>query len=111
MLASAVVLALLLQPPTPQPFPKPGSPAPTRPEPGAQQPGPGQPTPGASGLIPAPPASGTPGTAAPSEATLGVQLPPGSQFITSYDAGRGQRFYLFGTAGSFVSVVTYYRTL
>jgi len=42
---------------------------------------------------------------------LGVQVYPGSQFITSYDAGRGQRFYLFGTSGSFVAVVTYYRTL
>ena len=36
---------------------------------------------------------------------------PGSQFLASYDAGRGQRFYLFGTTGSFVEVVTYYRTL
>lgn len=42
---------------------------------------------------------------------MGVQLFPGAQFITSYDAGRGQRFYLFGSSGSFVAVVTYYRTL
>ncbi len=26
---------------------------------------------------------------------------PGAQFIASYDAGRGQRFYLFGSAASF----------
>lgn len=42
---------------------------------------------------------------------MGVQLLPGAQFITSYDAGRGQRFYLFGTVQPFVAAVTYYRTL
>ena len=42
---------------------------------------------------------------------LGVPLYPGAQFITSYDAGRDQRFYLFGSAGSFVDLVAYYRTL
>lgn len=48
---------------------------------------------------------------APTEAKLGVPLYPGAQFITSYDAGRGQRFYLFGTNGSFATIVTYYRTV
>ena len=37
-------------------------------------------------------------------------LYPGAQFITSYDAGRDQRYYLFGSAGSFVDLVAYYRT-
>ena len=36
---------------------------------------------------------------------------PGAQFLTSYDAGRGQRFYLYGTAASFVDIVTFYRTV
>ncbi len=36
---------------------------------------------------------------------------PGAQFIASYDAGRGQRYYIFGSAASFVELVTYYRTL
>ena len=35
---------------------------------------------------------------------------PGAQFIASYDAGRGQRYYIFGTAASFVELVNYYRT-
>ena len=35
---------------------------------------------------------------------------PGAQFITSYDAGRGQRFYLFGAASPFAEMVGYYRT-
>jgi hypothetical protein len=39
-----------------------------------------------------------------------VPLYPGAQFIRSYDAGRGQRYYIFGTSGSFVELVTYYRT-
>jgi len=43
--------------------------------------------------------------------TLGVPIYPGAQFITSYDAGRGQRYYLFGTAASFVELVSYYRTI
>ena len=34
---------------------------------------------------------------------------PGSQYITSYDAGRGQRFYLFGTTSSFFDAVAFYR--
>ena len=42
---------------------------------------------------------------------LGVPLYPGLQFLASYDAGRDQRYYLFGSAGSFVDVVAYYRTL
>ncbi len=47
----------------------------------------------------------------PTEATLGVPLYPGAQYITSYDAGRGQRFYVYGTAASFVDIVTFYRNV
>ena len=36
---------------------------------------------------------------------------PSSQFLTSYDAGRGQRFYLYGTTASFAEVVAYYRSV
>jgi len=42
---------------------------------------------------------------------LGVPLYPGVQFIASYDAGRGQRFYLFGSTAAFEVLVSYYRTL
>ena len=41
---------------------------------------------------------------------LGVPIFPGAQFIASYDAGRGQRYYIFGTAATFVDLVAYYRT-
>lgn len=92
-----LLAALMVQQPTPQPFPRPGA-APSRP---VEPAGPGAPQ--------APPS--LPVEAAPTEATLGVALYPGAQYLTSYDAGRGQRFYLFGTTGSFVAVVTYYRTV
>jgi hypothetical protein len=61
---------------------------------------------------PAPPAKpgGTAATAAPTEATLGVPIYPTAEFITSYDAGRSQRFYLFGVSLPFAEVVAYYRT-
>ena len=42
----------------------------------------------------------------PSEATLGVAVFPGAQFLRSYDAGRGQRFYLYGASASFAEVST-----
>jgi hypothetical protein len=59
---------------------------------------------------PAPaPSNPTPSAAAPTEATLGVPLYPGAQFITSYDAGRGQRYFIFGSTAPFVDLVTYYR--
>jgi hypothetical protein len=47
----------------------------------------------------------------PSETMLGVPIYPGAQFIQSYDAGRGQRYYIFGSAASFADLVTYYRTV
>jgi hypothetical protein len=101
MVLSVLAAALLLQQPTPQPFPRPGTGAPARP---AIPPEPAAPA--AARPVPPPPADG-----APTEATLGVPLYPGAQFLTSYDAGRGQRFYLFGSTGSFVALVTYYRTI
>jgi hypothetical protein len=62
---------------------------------------------------PAAPASTSifPDEAPPSERTLGVALYPNVQFLTSYDAGRGQRFYLFGSAAGFNELIAYYRTL
>jgi hypothetical protein len=97
-------------PQTPQPFPQPaqstppaGQTTPRSPAPAAQT----APKPPA----PAPAAKPTPGGDAPSEATLGMPIYPGAQFITSYDAGRGQRYYIFGSASSFVDLVNYYRTV
>ncbi|HVZ19914.1 MAG TPA: hypothetical protein VG871_02565 [Vicinamibacterales bacterium] len=101
---------------TPQPFPQPGG--------RSSQQRPAAPPPTATApqqpAAPAPPAPATtapttpavpsgPGDAAPTEAMLGVPVFPNAQFITSYYAGRGQRYYIFGTAASFVDLVNYYR--
>jgi hypothetical protein len=37
-------------------------------------------------------------------------LYPNAQFLASYDAGRGQRYYLYGVGAPFAELVTYYRT-
>jgi hypothetical protein len=91
----------------PQPFPQPAGRERT-----AQQPPPApppQPAPAPAGQ----PAAQTPagGQNAPTEATLGVPLYPGAQFLASYDAGRGQRYYIFGSTAPFVDLVNYYRTV
>jgi hypothetical protein len=88
---------------TPQPFPRPAAPAPQQPPPAAPQP-PGR-SPG-----PTQPGVPRPDPNAPTEAQLGLPIYPAAQFIASYDAGRGQRFYIFGTTASFAEMVAYYRT-
>jgi len=96
----ALLIALASQ--VPQPFPRPGS---------GQTAQPGRPAPPAPPTPPAAsPARPSP-DATPTEATLGVPIFPGAQFITSYDAGRGQRYFIFGSAATFVDLVAYYRTV
>jgi hypothetical protein len=113
MVVTSLLAAALLaqQPPTPQPFPRPGGVQTARPAPLPTAPS--APAPDQKPTTPPPPAApSTPAAsdAPPSEATLGVTVYPGAQFIASYDAGRGQRYYLFGTIGSFSALVSYYRT-
>jgi hypothetical protein len=52
-----------------------------------------------------------PQEAAPADGALGVPVYANAVFLTSYDAGRGQRYYLYGATGNFVELVAYYRTL
>ncbi len=97
MMAGGTVLSAQ----TPQPFPMPRSSTP--------QPAPPAPPPTA----PAAPAE-APATqpAVPAGAPdLGVPLYPSAVYLTSYDAGRGQRFYLFGVSLSYAEAVQYYRTV
>jgi hypothetical protein len=109
-LVMSAVLGSQTPQPVPQPFPRPGS-GQSRPAPPAPPPHPTQP----AKAVPPTAAPSAPGPgqseAAPTEALLGVPVYPGAQFVASYDAGRGQRYYLFGTAASFVDLVTYYRTV
>jgi hypothetical protein len=95
-----VLVALTLaaqQAPVPQPFPRPGAVQP-------QAPTTAPPTTAPA----AAPASGR--SDVPTEATLGLPIYPAAQFIASYDAGRGQRYYIFGSAAPFTDLVAYYRT-
>jgi len=88
---------------TPSPFPRPGQ---TRPP---AQPSPPQPAQPAPTTVVAPPASAASGNGEPSD--LGVPIYPGAQFIASYDAGRGQRYYLYGTEADFLQIVNWYKTM
>ena len=94
------LMALGQQPPVPQPFPRPGTTQPPSVQPPAPRPATAE---------PARTVAASPGVA-PTEAMLGVPIYPGAQFIASYDAGRGQRYYIFGSPASFVDLVAYYRT-
>ena len=86
---------------TPTPFPRPG-----------QQPSPPRPSAPAVPAAPDPaPASTAAQPGEPTEATLGVPIYPGTQFIASYDAGRGQRYYLFGAESDFLQIVGWYKTV
>ena len=47
----------------------------------------------------------------PTETTLGVPVYPSAVYLTSYDAGRGQRYYIFGTDSTFEEMVRYYEVV
>lgn len=59
----------------------------------------------------APGAARPPDGETPTEESLGLPIYPSARFLTSYDAGRGQRYYLFGVSSSFTDMVNYYRLL
>ena len=73
------------------------------PPPASQQPPPAAPAP----LQALPAGTETP----PSESLLGVPVYPNAVFLRSFDAGRGQRFYLYGSTASFADLVGYYRSV
>ena len=87
---------------TPQPFPRPNTPQqnpspPVTPTPPAVKPAPVETAP-----APADPK-------APDAATVYFPVYPTAQFLASYDAGRGQRYYVYGTTASFADLVAFYR--
>ena len=89
--------------PVPQPFPRPNA--------QAIQPPIARPTPQPPVQAPPTAAEAPAAAPAPTQEMLGVPIYPGAQFIASYNAGRGQRYYIFGSAASFVDLVTYYRNV
>jgi hypothetical protein len=103
---------------TPQPFPRPNSQKPTQPPPTAPPPStsvpkpPSAPAPQAPSAPQAPQAPQAPkADGAPSEATLGAPIYPSAVYLTSYDAGRGQRFYIFGATVPYADLVGFYKTV
>jgi len=66
-------------------------------------------TPAAATARPATPAAAA---AAPGQdpALAGIPMFPAADYLDSFDAGRGQRIYLYGTSAPFLEVVAYYRT-
>lgn len=109
MMRVAIALVLLafsaaIDAQTPQPFPRPGAAPPTP----RTTPAPAAPAPVAPAAPSAPASAQSPD--APTAATLGFPIYPGAQFVASYDAGRGQRYYLFGATAGFNDIVLFYRT-
>lgn len=94
-MSMVVTAASTLSAQTPQPFPRPSTPSTQKPA--------------------APPAAGQPAApaqpGAPTEAMLGAPIYPSAVFLTSYEAGRGQRYYLFGVTVPYGELVTYYKTV
>ena len=108
-LAVSAVMSTAALGQTRQPIPSPN----TEPPPRASAPAPQAPAPQAPppARPPAPPGASPADPGALTEATLGFPIYPTSQFIASYDAGRAQRYYIFGTTAPFAELVAYYRTV
>jgi hypothetical protein len=117
MVSAAFILVLALgqqQQPVPQPFPRPGSSRPASPP--TSEPAPRRPAAPAEPVTVPQPAAQQPSVAAvgpdaaPTQATLGLPVYPAATYLQWFDAGQGQRYYLFGTNASFAEIVAYYKT-
>ncbi len=114
-LLSAPAFAQTSGTPVPRPFP--GSVAPSGPTgaqpsaPPAAQQAPAVTPPAAAGPVPVPsgPTPVPPGSNGPD---LGdIPLYPTAVFLDSYDAGSGQRYYLYGVPAEFSAVVGFYKSV
>jgi hypothetical protein len=98
---------------TPQPFPRPGGTPTQQPAPPTSSPAAPAPRPATAAPVTPPPASvrapAPPQDGAPTAESLGFPIYPTARFIASYDAGRGQRYYLFGAAAPYADLVAFYR--
>ncbi len=116
VLIACVLIGVNVVAQTPQPFPRPGTqppPKPTQPAPPSTQPPattppPAQTTPPRATQPPA--TQPSPEPRAPSTTEVYFPIYPAAQFLASFDAGRGQRYYIYGATAPFADVVTYYRT-
>lgn len=90
--------------------PAPTTPTPARTTPAPARPAAAQPTLGPTAQALAAATSTVAGEEPPTEQLLGVPIYPAARFLRSYDAGMGQRYYLFGATASYAELVAYYRT-
>ena len=104
LLLAATFMATAASAQVPKPFPKPGQPPPAAPS----TPAPQQPPVSAPTSVQPPAAPPTDGRE-PAPGSLGVTIYPAAQFIASYDAGRGQRYFLYGTLAPYADIVQFYR--
>jgi hypothetical protein len=105
--AAALAIALGVSSPAsaqvPVPFPKPADP---KAQPPVKFDAPEKP--GTALAAPAAPAAAP---QRPTDAMLGMPIYPSAEFLSSYDAGRGQRYYIFGTNTPFAQIVDYYKSV
>jgi hypothetical protein len=110
ILAGLGAFPIAQQAPVPRPFP--GAPNSATPAGTKEKPAPVTAAPQAAAPQ-APPV--TPGAAARPAAPLdpllaGAPIFPTADLLDSYDAGQGQRYFIFGTSATFLEVVNYYKT-
>jgi hypothetical protein len=97
--------------PVPRPFPQPNQPSSTPSAPPSTTTPPPTTTPKGAAQ-PAPPPAVAPAAVVnrPTDRDLGVPVYPAADYLDSYDAGHGQRYYLFGTNAAFADIVAYYKS-
>lgn len=109
VIAAALSLLLVQTPPVPKPFPQPGQTAPPATAP-AKPGAPPATTPAAPQTTASPTLSASP-SGVPTAESLQVPLYPTAEYLESFDAGKGQRYYLFGSNAAFTEVVGYYKNI
>jgi hypothetical protein len=72
---------------------------------------PRQPAPVKPGQPPPAAAQKPPNDGRPSEVEVWFPVYPTAVFLRAYDAGRGQRYYIYGVTTPFAEMVTYYRNV
>jgi hypothetical protein len=97
------------QTPPPTQTPPPGTQPIPKPFPGSNPPGtpPGKPGDG-SAPAPAPAVPPKPNVPSPQE-LANAPLYPAADFLDSFDAGRGQKYFIYGTNAPYVDIIAFYR--
>ena len=110
-LAATSLLAQAPQGPlVPQPFPGSSPSKPADPPPPGPPPAPAAPSSAPLPTAPAP-AVEVPPPPAGAQAPQGLPVYPTAEFIDGFDAGSGQRYYLYGSDMPFEEIVAYYRNV